>query len=120
MVFRRITDNIVEKGNSAPLPKEGAILILFGILVSAAIILTLTLYAKLGTADSATDSAQRLDKQDMVLIPAGEFFMGNEEAHEDETPLHTVIISSFYLDEHEVTNAEFLEFVYATGLCNPS
>lgn len=39
----------------------------------------------------------------------------NEQAKFDEYPKHTVQISSFYLDEHEVTNAQFEKFVLATG-----
>ncbi len=33
----------------------------------------------------------------------------------DEYPVHTVKLDSFYLDAHEVTNAEFAAFVAATG-----
>lgn len=53
----------------------------------------------------------------MVLIPAGEFVMGgkSEQAEADEFPRHAVKVSSFYMDETEVTNAQFKEFVDATG-----
>lgn len=53
----------------------------------------------------------------MVLIPGGEFMMGgdNEQASEDEYPKHLVCISPFYMDETEVTNAQFRQFVDATG-----
>lgn len=51
----------------------------------------------------------------MVLIPGGEFMMGNKGAYADETPKHTVRLGPFYLDAHEVTNAEFDAFVKATG-----
>jgi formylglycine-generating enzyme required for sulfatase activity len=33
----------------------------------------------------------------------------------DEFPKHNVKISSFWMDTHEVTNADFQEFVDATG-----
>lgn len=55
------------------------------------------------------------DSKGMVLIPGGEFVMGNEGAYSDELPEHELRISSFYLDAHEVTNAQFAEFVKATG-----
>ena len=33
----------------------------------------------------------------------------------DEFPRHQVKVSAFYMDKHEVTNAEFRAFVKATG-----
>ena len=53
--------------------------------------------------------------QGMVLIPEGEFVMGSEDAiaDNDEQPEHTVFIDAFFIDENEVTNAEFREFVLA-------
>ena len=49
----------------------------------------------------------------MVFIPAGEFQMGSNdgEADNDEQPVHTVHIDAFYMDEHEVTNLEYKEFL---------
>ena len=54
----------------------------------------------------------------MVLIPAGEFQMGSndEDAWNNEQPVRTVYVDAFYMDETEVTNAEFKEFL----LENPS
>ena len=51
----------------------------------------------------------------MVLIPAGTFEMGSEdeEAREDEKPVHTVHLDAFYMDKYEVTNAQFKVFVDA-------
>ena len=66
----------------------------------------------------------------MLLIAAGEFPMGGkieemaDHPHKDwptynaERPVHTVVISPFYLDQFEVTNAHyrrFLEAVKAAG-----
>jgi formylglycine-generating enzyme required for sulfatase activity len=51
----------------------------------------------------------------MVLVPGGTFWMGSEDADfPDAHPLHKVTLRPFYLDEHEVTNAEFAAFVRAT------
>lgn len=54
---------------------------------------------------------------EMVLIPGGEFAMGGNspQADPDEFPKHGVIIKSFWMDAHEVTNRQFMEFVQATG-----
>lgn len=53
----------------------------------------------------------------MVLIPGGTFTMGAAGAHAlpREFPLHPVQVDSFYLDQTEVTNAQFRTFVDATG-----
>ncbi|MBK6991288.1 MAG: formylglycine-generating enzyme family protein [Chitinophagaceae bacterium] len=53
----------------------------------------------------------------MLLIPGGVFDMGadNEQASPDEYPKHEVQVSAFYMDETEVTNAQFKKFVDATG-----
>jgi formylglycine-generating enzyme required for sulfatase activity len=49
-----------------------------------------------------------------VWIPAGEFTMGDEE-FDDARPLHTVYVDGFWMDETEVTNEQFAEFVRQTG-----
>jgi sulfatase modifying factor 1 len=53
----------------------------------------------------------------MVYIPAGEFLMGatDEEGRADEYPQHKVKVSAFWMDQTEVTNRSFAEFVKATG-----
>ncbi|WP_454879369.1 formylglycine-generating enzyme family protein [Sphingobacterium detergens] len=50
----------------------------------------------------------------MVLIEGGKFLMGSSN-FEDSKPVHTVELHSFYMDEHEVTNAQFAQFVKETG-----
>ncbi len=51
----------------------------------------------------------------MMYIPEGEFQMGSndEEANEDEQPVHTVFLDVFFMDKHPVTNSEFKKFVNA-------
>ncbi len=59
-------------------------------------------------------SAQQIS-EDMVLISAGEFMMGNDAKPEaDYYPAHKVNVDSFYMDIHEVTNAEYYAFCQAT------
>lgn len=52
----------------------------------------------------------------MVYIPGGNFTMGGRsvQAYEDEFPRHKVTVSPFFMDETEVTNAQFAAFVEAT------
>ena len=49
----------------------------------------------------------------MVLIPAGEFQMGSNDADSanHEQPVRTVYVDAFYMDETEVTNVQFKEFL---------
>ena len=62
---------------------------------------------------------------EMVWIPGGTFSMGTDAANEslcaikgvttDAQPIHKVHVAAFWMDEHEVTNAEYALFVKATG-----
>jgi formylglycine-generating enzyme len=51
--------------------------------------------------------------EDMVLIPAGTFQMGDSlgEGWSDELPVHTIILSSFYMSKYETTNAQYCQFL---------
>lgn len=54
-------------------------------------------------------------RKGMVWIPGGVFAMGSEEHYREEAPIRDVTVDGFWLDEHPVTNLEFLRFVKATG-----
>lgn len=62
-------------------------------------------------------SLESTNCEGMIEVPGGSFLMGadNDQAEPDEYPKHKVHISDFYLDEHEVTNAQFTDFVESTG-----
>ncbi|NIA22791.1 MAG: SUMF1/EgtB/PvdO family nonheme iron enzyme [Proteobacteria bacterium] len=85
-----------------------------------------------------TSNINQKNPKGIVLVPGGIFqmgidkediadlvIMGKNVAHMDsmhalwwfgdETPKHTVKAVSFYMDEHEVTNKEFAEFVAKTS-----
>jgi formylglycine-generating enzyme len=53
----------------------------------------------------------------MVWIEGGEFLMGSTDplARPDEQPVHRVRVDGFWMDETEVTNAQFRAFVEASG-----
>ena len=67
----------------------------------------------------STTSHEKLDVnlKEMVLIPGGRFSMGgdDDQAWRDEYPKHIVVVDSFWMDVHEVTNAQFSAFIEATG-----
>src|ERR1700736_5083689 len=53
----------------------------------------------------------------MRWIPGGEFTMGSDDAGVSpaEHPAHRVRVDGFWMDETDVTNAQFRAFVQATG-----
>lgn len=53
------------------------------------------------------------DTSGMVWIASGTFLMGSNEFL-DSKPVHEVKVNGFWMDSHEVTNAEFARFVEAT------
>ncbi|HHT9111749.1 MAG: SUMF1/EgtB/PvdO family nonheme iron enzyme [Planctomycetes bacterium] len=50
-------------------------------------------------------------KYGSVVVPAGEFIMGTDEAREDEYPEHKIYLDAFEIDRYEVTNAQYWEFL---------
>ena len=72
-----------------------------------------------GAAAQPAGLPTRVDlKGPMVLIPAGEFQMG-DTLQPEESPVHSVTLPDYYIDEHEVTNAQYKEFITATGGQSP-
>ena len=61
------------------------------------------------------------EEDGMVLLRGGSYLRGNDKPpgngdfYPEEGPAHRVEVSSFWIDKHEVTNAQFKEFVDATG-----
>lgn len=49
----------------------------------------------------------------MVKVPQGFFIMGDDHHGDDEAPQHKVYLDTFYIDQHEVSAAEFAEFLNA-------
>ncbi len=56
---------------------------------------------------------------EMILVEGGSFEMGNvlncPEGYDNEKPVHTVILNSFYISKYEITNVEYCEFLNAMG-----
>ena len=61
----------------------------------------------------ATDGAE------MMPVPAGEFLMGSTDADpkagSDEMPQHSVYLDAFWIDQTEVTNARYVQFLNTLG-----
>ena len=54
----------------------------------------------------------------MVVIPAGEFWMGSNNGLPDVRPMHRTILSTYWIDTLEVTNAQYGRCV-SDGVCTP-
>ena len=64
-------------------------------------------YSGMSSDDNATAG--------MAFIRGGTFVMGSERHRPEERFTHAVRVDGFWIDRHEVTNAQFREFVTATG-----
>ena len=82
------------------------------------------LVTALGGCGAATDSAPAhaarprcavLAAGAMRWVPPGRFVMGENPHYPEEGPPRTVDVAGFWIDTHELTNAEFAAFVAATG-----
>jgi formylglycine-generating enzyme required for sulfatase activity len=69
---------------------------------------------RLAASGEPATLAEVLDQQ-MVYIPAGEFTMGSDTAHEDERPEQQVYLDAFELDRYEVTNVQYQRFLPKSG-----
>lgn len=52
----------------------------------------------------------------MVLIPAGDFLMGDEDGLPDSRPMHRTYLSSYWIDKYEVTTTQYRQCMQA-GVC---
>ncbi|MFC1714903.1 formylglycine-generating enzyme family protein [Candidatus Poribacteria bacterium] len=74
-----------------------------------------------GHVNTAGDMITGRDGASMVLIPAGEFSMGDvpNDGYSDEQPSHRVYLDAFHIDVYQVTNALYKKFVTDTGHSAP-
>ena len=60
----------------------------------------------------AADTAGR---GNMIWVPGGNFLMGSNSFYPEERPLHPESVHGFWMDLYPVSNAQFGQFVAATG-----
>lgn len=70
---------------------------------------------KVKQPDAPTGSLTPVVPAGMVLIPGGEFLMGNDGGDEYERPAHRVSVPAFFMDITEVTCEKYLAFIKETG-----
>lgn len=63
----------------------------------------------------AAAACKGLAKSKMVWIAGGRFTMGEDARYSEEGPPREVEVDGFWMSQTEVTNAQFAEFVAATG-----
>ncbi|MBS1789893.1 MAG: SUMF1/EgtB/PvdO family nonheme iron enzyme [Acidobacteria bacterium] len=68
-----------------------------------------------GTNVGSTPNSANGALADMVYVSGGKMEMGRDGGDEYETPVHSVIVNSFYMDRTEVTNEQYQLFVAQTG-----
>jgi sulfatase modifying factor 1 len=56
------------------------------------------------------DLVKKID-EDMVIIPSGSFLMGSNDGEDDERPIHNVLIDSFCLGKHEITQKQWVDLM---------
>ncbi|MCP4538279.1 MAG: formylglycine-generating enzyme family protein [Chloroflexi bacterium] len=66
-----------------------------------------------------TRQTRSVDNMVTVYVPGGTFQMGSDEsdsgAYDDEFPQHAVTLDAFWIDQTEVTNAQFAAFLNDQG-----
>ncbi|NEP04074.1 MAG: formylglycine-generating enzyme family protein, partial [Okeania sp. SIO4D6] len=81
------------------------------LIVLSVFILTVTIFSP-----SAFAVPSSTCPENMEFIPGGDFKMGSDKPEFiEELPVENVSVSSFCIDSHEITNAEFTKFVEDTG-----
>src|SRR5262249_17361595 len=72
---------------------------------------------KCGAVTSTPTLPPQIDyKGPMVLVPAGDFIMGDDKGPQEERPSHTVSVSAFYIDKYEVTNQQYRQLCVQQGI----
>jgi formylglycine-generating enzyme required for sulfatase activity len=62
------------------------------------------------------DDSNEIDSQDdFIVIPAGEFLMGNDKGDEEDKPAHHLSLPEYSIQKYEVTNAQFSIFSKESG-----
>ena len=69
--------------------------------------------------DKVPPQISQVDGMPMVYVPAGDFSMGSASGEQDEKPLHTVYLDAYWIDQTEVTNAQYAQCVAEHGCTVP-
>ena len=83
-------------------------------------IVQLTLAAMATPTPSFEVTMRNIDGMEMVFVKQGNFSMGarydDDPARDDEMPMHTVYLDSYYIDRFEVTTSQYAKYLNANPL----
>jgi formylglycine-generating enzyme required for sulfatase activity len=67
----------------------------------------------------STEAPRIIPPAGMAFIPGGSFLMGSDDGDTISKPPHFETVEPFFMDTTEVTNAQYAEFIKATGQVPP-
>ena len=85
------------------------------LLALAALGLTLAACGDTDAPGPVAKACNGMVQDGMVWVPPGSFVRGEDPRYPEEGPPRSVSVEGFWIDVHEVTNAQFAAFVAATG-----
>jgi formylglycine-generating enzyme required for sulfatase activity len=96
-----------------------AILLLVGAAMLGILFNTIPFVADAQSLQAVIAPPKGKDRAPMVEIPSGSFPMGvppgDRDGGRDEYPRHEVLLDTFWIDQFEVTNGRYVEFVKSAG-----
>ncbi len=87
------------------------------VVAAALLVLGLTLVAMAVRGPAARTVTNPKDGSVLVLVPAGEFEMG--DGRDSDCPRHRVYLDAYYIGRYCVTNRQYAQFVAETGHRSP-
>jgi len=57
-----------------------------------------------------------IESDSMIFVQGGVFLMGNNSGEKDESPVHEIEISSFYIGKYEVNYGKYIYFLNSIGV----
>ena len=84
------------------------------------LLMVVSVLALTSSANALPEIVTARDGSEMLLVPAGEFEMGDGETYPlkmnlDDQPRHRVYLDAYYIGKYAVTNAQYARFVGETG-----
>ncbi|MBC8505814.1 MAG: formylglycine-generating enzyme family protein [Chloroflexi bacterium] len=86
------------------------------------IILALTAFSNFSPPNDSHEPPVTIEDEfgvAMGLVPAGPFEMGSDSGVFIELPIHTVTLNDYYIDQFEISNAQYAECL-DVGICQPT
>jgi len=68
------------------------------------------LFGRKRAGDAGEDFIKQIT-EDLVLIPSGSYLMGSNDGEDDERPIHNVLVESFAMEKHEVTQKQWYDLM---------